>query len=138
MAMRIFPSTQRKRSRIELIPMIDVMMFLLVFFVLISINVIPALGLKTKIPLSSTAQVEIPPTRVVVTLGANEVLELDGVVQSSLAQLTQSLKKLQATHDHLVVILNGENDVPLQRLVDTMDALKQAHIDSMTIAAKKR
>ena len=30
--------------------MIDVMMFLLVFFVLVSINVIPALGLKTKLP----------------------------------------------------------------------------------------
>jgi|APCry1669189440_1035222.scaffolds.fasta_scaffold02744_5 biopolymer transport protein ExbD len=136
--MRHFPNTQRKRSRIELIPMIDVMMFLLVFFVLISINVIPALGLKTKIPLSSTAQVEIPPTRMVVTLASSGQMELDGVAQGSLEQLTRSLVQAQKTHERLVVIVNGENDVPLQRLVDVMDALKTAHIDTMTIAAKKR
>jgi biopolymer transport protein ExbD len=136
--MRHFPNTQRKRSRIELIPMIDVMMFLLVFFVLISINVIPALGLKTKIPLSSTAQVEIPPTRMVVTLDSSGQMELDGVAQGSLEQLTRSLVQAQKTHERLVVIVNGENDVPLQRLVDVMDALKTAHIDTMTIAAKKR
>jgi len=136
--MRHFPNTQRKRSRIELIPMIDVMMFLLVFFVLISINVIPALGLKTKIPLSSTAQVEIPPTRMVVTLASSGQMELDGVAQGSLEQLTRSLVQAQKTHERLVVIVNCENDVPLQRLVDVMDALKTAHIDTMTIAAKKR
>jgi len=118
--------------------MIDVMMFLLVFFVLISINVIPALGLKTKIPLSSTAQVEIPPTRMVVTLTSAGQTELDGVSQESLEQLTRSLVLAQKAHERLVVIINGENDVPLQRLVDVMDALKTAHIDTMTIAAKKR
>jgi biopolymer transport protein ExbD len=30
--MRRFPVTPRKKSRVEIIPMIDVMMFLLVFF----------------------------------------------------------------------------------------------------------
>ncbi|MEI6469787.1 MAG: biopolymer transporter ExbD, partial [Betaproteobacteria bacterium] len=44
--MRTFPDFAVKKARIEVIPMIDVMMFLLVFFVLISINVIPAGGLK--------------------------------------------------------------------------------------------
>ena len=41
--MRSWPLRTRKASRIEIIPMIDVMMFLLVFFVLISINALPAL-----------------------------------------------------------------------------------------------
>ena len=56
-----WPDAPRKKTRIELVPMIDVMMFLLVFFVLISINVIPALGLKTKLPQSSQAKEERPP-----------------------------------------------------------------------------
>ena len=42
--MRHWPEKRRKRARIEIIPMIDVMMFLLVFFVLISANVLSALG----------------------------------------------------------------------------------------------
>ena len=40
--MRRWDDEGSARVRIEIIPMIDVMMFLLVFFVLISINVIPA------------------------------------------------------------------------------------------------
>jgi len=48
--MRSWPARVRKASRIEIIPMIDVMMFLLVFFVLISINALPALGLKVALP----------------------------------------------------------------------------------------
>ena len=58
-----WPDTPKKRTRIEIIPMIDVMMFLLVFFVLVSINVIPALGLKTKLPQSSQAKDESPLAR---------------------------------------------------------------------------
>ena len=39
--MRNWPARPRKAPRIEIIPMIDVMMFLLVFFVLISLNSLP-------------------------------------------------------------------------------------------------
>lgn len=48
--MRTWPKRPTKSVRIEIIPMIDVMMFLLVFFVLISIHVLPALGLKVALP----------------------------------------------------------------------------------------
>ena len=48
--MRNWPERKRSRARIEIIPMIDVMMFLLVFFVLISTNVLPALGLRVALP----------------------------------------------------------------------------------------
>jgi len=52
--MRTWPARSRKSVRIEIIPMIDVMMFLLVFFVLISIHVLPALGLKVALPHSAS------------------------------------------------------------------------------------
>ena len=54
--MRRWDDGDSARARIEIIPMIDVMMFLLVFFVLISINVIPALGLKTTLPNSKAPE----------------------------------------------------------------------------------
>ena len=54
--MRRWDEPENKKARIEIIPMIDVMMFLLVFFVLLSLNVIPALGVKTALPSSSVAK----------------------------------------------------------------------------------
>ncbi|HQT43882.1 MAG TPA: biopolymer transporter ExbD, partial [Halothiobacillus sp.] len=54
--MRRWQETPPNKARIEIIPMIDVMMFLLIFFVLISLNVIPAQGIKTQLPKSSESQ----------------------------------------------------------------------------------
>ncbi|RMR10440.1 TonB system transport protein [Pseudomonas syringae pv. primulae] len=54
--MRTWDEPKKRKAHIELIPMIDVMMFLLVFFVLVSLNVIPALGMKTQLPSASSSQ----------------------------------------------------------------------------------
>ena len=67
--MRNWNEPKKNKAHIELIPMIDVMMFLLVFFVLISLNVIPALGLKTQLPSAGSAQQLKPQKKAIVTLG---------------------------------------------------------------------
>ena len=137
--MRRFPETVRKKSRIEIIPMIDVMMFLLVFFVLISTNVIPALGLKMKLPSSSTAANNRPPERVVVTLPAQGRLQLDGQDFENDDGLIKALQQRKAAAANgLAIIINGDESVPLQRLVDLMDVVKSQGIESISIAAKKK
>ena len=144
--MRRFPNQPRKRTRIEIIPMIDVMMFLLVFFVLISINVIPALGLKMKLPQSSQAREDHPPKRVILGISAQGEFLLDGVEFRSLESMQPSLIKLRDeasakggdVKKNLVVIINGDQESKLQQLVDVMDFLKSNGIDSMTIASKKK
>ena len=71
--MRSWDVAKKKKAHIEIIPMIDVMMFLLVFFVLISLNVIPAVGIKTQLPVASTAQQLKPQNKAVITLGLQAV-----------------------------------------------------------------
>jgi biopolymer transport protein ExbD len=137
--MRRFPDTPSKKTRIEIIPMIDVMMFLLVFFVLISINVIPALGHKTKLPVSSTATEDRPLEKVIVTLSKNQEIQVDGKTLQSLDEVKQLMQTIkQHAKGRLSVIVNGDESVSLQRLVDVMDVLKSVGIDAMTIAAKKK
>lgn len=119
--------------------MIDVMMFLLVFFVLISINVIPALGLKTKLPVSNQAQDDRPPERVIVTLPRAGGIQVDGVAVASLGQLAALLQeRKKEAGSRLAVVVNGDESIPLQRLVDVMDTLKSTGIEAMTISAKRK
>ena len=134
-----WPDAPRKKTRIELVPMIDVMMFLLVFFVLISINVIPALGLKTKLPQSSQAKEERPPLRVVVTLPKTEGIQLDGETLG-LGILADKLdaKRSASGGKAISILINGDQSVELQRLIDVMDVLKARGFDSVSIAARKR
>lgn len=134
-----FAETTRKKSRIEIIPMIDVMMFLLVFFVLISLNVIPALGLKTKLPTSSSATQENPPKRVIVTLMRDGTIQADGQSLANLEELTKVIiSKKQEYSNNYTVVIQGDEAASMQSLIDVMDVLKKNNVESMTISAKRK
>jgi biopolymer transport protein ExbD len=135
--MRKWDDGPRKQARIEIIPMIDVMMFLLVFFVLISINVIPAMGIKTALPQSSEAQDNRAIKNVIITLAPSGETQLDGATVET-ADLTPKLSALHDANPTVNVIINGDKTVEMQRLVDTLDAVKAAGIDSLSMATKKR
>ncbi|MGY4299082.1 hypothetical protein ACVWXN_007177 [Bradyrhizobium sp. i1.4.4] len=66
-----------KKGRIEIIPMIDIMLFLLVFFIMITLRMIPATGIASQLPQSSTAQ-DLPHPKIVVTMFADGAIETDG------------------------------------------------------------
>ncbi len=135
--MRTWEEPKKKRLHIEIIPMIDVMMFLLVFFVLISLNVIPALGIKTQLPGASHAQQLKPQNKAIITLGLDQRLQLDGKDLNEDALVAQ-LKTLQHDGDKLVIILNSDQGVEVARLVTVMDLLKSNGFASVSIATRKR
>jgi biopolymer transport protein ExbD len=137
--MRNWDDRPRAKARIEIIPMIDVMMFLLVFFVLISQNVIPAFGVKTKLPEASRSDdVRSAQKRAVVTIANGGVLQLEGE-NISLEALPIRLSQMQRdAGGKLVIILNGDEAATLQQLVSVMDVLKGHGFDSLSIATKKK
>lgn len=134
--MRSWEETKKRKARIEIIPMIDVMMFLLVFFVLISLNVIPALGLKTQLPGASNSQELTPQNKAVITIGLKEVLQVDGK-NIDLDGLAAALNKAKKGSEKLNIIINSDRDVEVQRLVEVIDNLKQNGFESVAIATRK-
>jgi biopolymer transport protein ExbD len=135
--MRRWNDERSARARIEIIPMIDVMMFLLVFFVLISINVIPALGLRTVLPQSAAPDQIKQKKQVIITLGKDEVVQLDGKTVDLLL-LGDLLAQRRARGEDLSITINGDEGVTLQRLVDVFDVLKAGGFEDVAIAAQKR
>ena len=133
--MRSWPVRPRKSPRIEIIPMIDVMMFLLVFFVLISLNALPSRGLKVALPYAADAAHLDVPKRVTVTLAANGEVYLDGA-KTDLSELGKQLRAM-AQNAKLTVIIAGDQNAHLQPLVSVLDALKSAGIGSASIIAKQ-
>jgi len=136
--MRQWQQTQRKKARIEIIPMIDVMMFLLVFFVLISVNVIPALGIKTQQPNSSQAQnLKTPDKQVMVSLGREGLIQVDGQTVE-LERLVSTIKAKASASEQIAVIVNSDKGAEVQTLVDVMDAIKAAGLGKVALAARER
>ena len=135
--MRHWPEKRRKRARIEIIPMIDVMMFLLVFFVLISTNVLPALGLKVELPKSSNPDHLTDPKRVTITISKDDRLFIDAD-EVQLAALPARLQSMQSGGSKLAVIIASDRGTQVQSLVGVMDALKTANVQAASIISKKQ
>ena len=136
--MRHWQQTQRKKARIEIIPMIDVMMFLLVFFVLISVNVIPALGIKTQQPSSSQVQqLKTKDVQVVVTLGKEDTIQVDGK-NIQLNELVSAVRQKAGGSDQIAVIVNSDKGAEVQTLVDVMDEIKKSGLGKVSLAARER
>ena len=134
--MRSWPTRPYKPVRIQIIPMVDVMMFLLVFFVLISIHVLPALGLKVALPHSSVATKLDEVRRVTLTLTADGGIYLDGNA-TTVADLPDQLRNLSA-QSKVAVIIAGDERSQLQLLVDVLGALQRSGIAATSITTKAK
>ncbi len=125
---------ERRKARIEIIPMIDIMFFLLVFFVMITLRMIPATGIASQLPQSSTAQ-ELPHPKVLVTLLADGGIEMDSH-KLALADLTAQLAA-EPQPAKTVVTIAGAKSASLQSLLAVMDACRKAGISQIGVAAQE-
>ncbi|MBC8736709.1 biopolymer transporter ExbD [Paraburkholderia sp. UCT31] len=124
---------EARKARIEIIPMIDIMFFLLVFFIMITLHMIPNAGLRSQLPSSATAQA-LPPPQVTVTLATDGSLSVDGRTLS-LAQLT-TLLAARTDVAHTVVTIAGSKQAQIQHLVSVMDACRAAGVSQIALAAQ--
>ena len=121
-----------RKPRIEIIPMIDIMLFLLVFFVMIALKMIPSSGLIGHLP-TSTATESLPPTKVMVEIHQDGTLMVDQQVMT-IAAMRAKLKDL--SKGKTVVTIAGAATVSMQQLADVMDACRQSGISQIGLATR--
>ena len=124
---------ETKKARIEIIPMIDIMFFLLVFFIMVTLHMIPDAGITSRLPTSSTAQA-MPKPQITLAVDKRGAIHFEGKVLSP-QQLTALLKSKPDT-DTLQVTIAGEEDVSLQQLLSVMDACRVAGVTRIGLAAQ--
>lgn len=123
-----------KKPRIEIVPMIDIMLFLLVFFIMMAMNMIPTSGLIGHLPASSTSQA-LPPTKVMIEIHEDGSLMVDRIV-ISLEELRAKLRDLAAGPGKTVVTIAGSATVSLQQLTRVMDACRESGISQIGLATR--
>ena len=124
---------EQRKGRVEIIPMIDIMLFLLVFFIMITLQMIPDKGLNLQLPASSQAK-SLP--RPHFTLN----IEKDGTVMVkghpyTLASLQRMLASDQDPSKTQITIA-ADQAVPFQDFIHVMDACQKAGVSDIGIAAK--
>ena len=121
------------RPRVEVIPMIDIMMFLLVFFVLIAVRMIAGTGIPLDLPGSkSTQELKSSTVTIGVTKTGDTVIDGKTLAPEDLKAKLAELKKDRPVD----IVLAGDKDVSLQALMKVMDTVRSAGISTVGIAAK--
>jgi biopolymer transport protein ExbD len=119
--------------RVEVIPMIDIMMFLLVFFVVISLKMIAGTGVAMELPGSATTQ-ELKSSTITIGVTKTGETVVDGktLAPDALKGRLVALKKDKPVE----VVLAGDKEVSLQALLEVMDVVRGAGINTVGIAAQ--
>ncbi len=123
---------ETRKARIEIIPMIDIMFFLLVFFIMITLHMIPDAGIASRLPTSSSAKA-MPKPQITLSVDSHGVIH-DGSLQLTAAQLTAVLRN-KPDPATLQVVLAGDRDTSLQQLMRVMDACRNAGVSRIGLAA---
>lgn len=125
---------EAREPRIEIVPMIDIMMFLLIFFMVTMLKMIDASGVKINVPQAATAAT-LPKTTLVIAVAKDGDLFFEGQPVTT-DVLTQALKA-RAETAKLQVLISGDKDVPLQGLLRAMDVARTAGVEDLGIAATR-
>ena len=122
------------KPRIEIIPMIDIMMFLLVFFIVITLRMIQGTGIQLDLPSSKTTQ-DLKPTQITIGVQKDGAMYIDGQPYSAEA-MKAKLEEAKKSSDKLAVILAGDKELTYQNTLKVMDVARSAGISQIGLAAK--
>jgi biopolymer transport protein ExbD len=128
------PRQGYKRARIEIIPMIDTIFFLLVFFMVASLSMTLQTGMRVNLPKAQAAERESL-TKLTISLTGDGRLYLDRE-QITLEALGPALVQRIRDNPRVVVVINADARVEHGRVVAAMDAAKKAGASRMAIATR--
>jgi biopolymer transport protein ExbD len=134
--MKLSRKTQRK-ARIEIIPMIDTMFFLLVFFMLASLSMTDLYSVPVDLPKAGGVPDKVPQ---VVTLTLTKEGKLFFNKEECVSAETAILRLLQKTDEYasLAVIINADRSVKHGQVVELLDAVQQSGVSKVAIAVKHK
>ncbi|MFY4729041.1 ExbD/TolR family protein [Nitrospira sp. BLG_2] len=118
---------RRFMAEINVIPLVDVVLVLLVIFMITA----PMLyrGIDIKLPSSASNTIK-PEVRMVLTIEKDQKLYLDKD-PISVAQLERRLRSAKEQNADVSVFLRADRDVPYGTVVQVMDGVKKAGIEKM-------
>jgi biopolymer transport protein ExbD len=126
---------QRKKARIEIIPMIDTMFFLLVFFMVATLSMTVQRGIPVNLPHAATALEELHQV-VTLTVTKEGKLLFDKEPIASVDEVATRLARWKTTGADVYVVINADRAVEHGRVVDVMDAVRQAGVTRVAVAVR--
>ena len=126
----------KKKPIFMIIPMIDIIFFLLVFFMMNSLQTVAQKALSVQLPQaqSASAPVQMP---IILTLDKEGHITLDNK-PVTIDEASQLMKQHMTENANAAVILQADTQTAHGQVVAVMDMLKGAGVKRLAIAAEQK
>jgi biopolymer transport protein ExbD len=134
----IIPSPRaQKRARIEIIPLIDIIFFLLATFVMVSMSMIKNQGISVNLPVAATSasQDRKDYTSITVKEKGDYFFNKEAV---TIEQLTARLTTLKSAEPDPRVFINGDEKAEFGKAIAVLDEVRKLGISKVAIETKTK
>jgi len=121
----------QRRARIEILPLIDIVFLLLVFFIYAMLSMAIHRGISVNLPISSSASIEKELILSVSIKDSGEIMVDDN--RAPLKDLARFLKDRAKGHKSPGILLFADRKVSYQLLVKVFDQIRMAGINRISL-----
>ena len=128
--MQVTSGYEKRRARIELLPMIDVVFLLLVFFIYAMLSMVVHRGMKVDLPTGSTARLD-KRQYVSISIDADNAIRVQDQ-PVTLDEVAVAVQRHRADNADLPVFIAGDQHADLGLALQILDRLRQIHINEVS------
>ena len=133
--MKLRSPLRQRRTRLEIIPLIDIMFFLLASFMMVSLQMQKVHALKASLPTATLATSTAKPDMVNLMVDKDGQVSLDAK-PISFPALYELLTNRYNVNTNLPVYITGTRDARHGAIIYVLDFVKRAGIQRVAIAVK--
>lgn len=133
--MKIPSLRTRRRARIEIIPLIDIVFFLLATFVMVSLSMVQNQGISVKLPVASTSEKQDRKAQAVITVTEDGAVYFNKQ-KTDVPGLTAYLRDFKAANPDPKIFINGDEKALFGKTITILDEIRKLGITKVAIQTK--
>jgi biopolymer transport protein ExbD len=122
--------SENAEARIEIVPLIDIMFFLLATFMLVSLSMVNLKSVKVNLPTATSANSDNKKDIVDISVDKSGLVFLDKKPMAD-HELARSLAALKRQNANLRVFISGDKDARHGDVIHVLDSVRTAGIDKV-------
>ena len=133
--MKIVSPLPHKKARLEIIPLIVVMFFLLASFMLVSLSMTKQRTVSVNLPAAATSQTNLKPDNISLAVNASGQLFIEKQV-IALDALEAMLKERLKANKELPVFISGDAATPHGAMIAVLDYVRRCGVTKVAFSVK--
>jgi biopolymer transport protein ExbD len=127
---------QNHEARIEIIPLIDIMFFLLAAFMLVSLSMVTSKSVKVNLPTATTATAETRKDFINLSIDRSGAIFLDQQPMGA-NELSRHLAGLHSTNAGIRVFISGDKDARHGDVIAALDLVRAIGIEKVAFEIRE-